>query len=346
MENLLRPWLLARLVLGITSSLVALGMVVFAWRGLALLERNATTRSLTAPLVTLERRAELVSTAFSLLSLAAVLDLLLAVVGADRMSGSLRGAMCAYGVLHSTPWGVPSLVVSIATLVATAAWSTLHRIDLSQREPRLLATKLRAALVVAPFVVGSAIAATRHALALDFRVVASCCSSSLDRVSRTFEAHEGGPRDVVFALFVGASIAGAVVSLARGRRSGGGRWLGALSSSLGVLAVVTALPAIMWVVAPFAYETPVHLCPYCLLHGDVWGVGYALLVAWVWVLRHVLGVLLTTWLGARVREPAAVDELARHESIALGLSLSLTCCIALAPVVRYVALHHASVFGS
>ena len=36
------------------------------------------------------------------------------------------------------------------------------------------------------------------------------------------------------------------------------------------------MPAITWWVAPHVYETPAHLCPFCLLHADAGFVGYPL----------------------------------------------------------------------
>ena len=119
-QNLAQPWLFARFVLGASEAVLALGVLFVALRMLA--AGGGGARSSEAHLRS-EKQVELVSTLFSLAALFAWADLFLAALSGDRLAGSIRGAMCAWGVLHSTPWGFRSLEMAF---VAALVLSLIH----------------------------------------------------------------------------------------------------------------------------------------------------------------------------------------------------------------------------
>ena len=89
-ENLFRPWLLARVIVGSSASVLAIIAMITAARALLREDERASSSAR----LELDKRIGLVSALFSLSGAFAWLDLLLAVAGADRLAGSLRGAMC------------------------------------------------------------------------------------------------------------------------------------------------------------------------------------------------------------------------------------------------------------
>lgn len=320
--NLFRPWLLARLSATTVTAVVA---VIAALVAIDVLRASRLGASSEGQLV-VERRAELVSTLFGVGALASIVSLALAVVGADRLASSIRGAMCAYGVLEATPDGMRSLAVSAITALGCAAWLSLHRLGLALKTPKLLRLELTLALGLLPLALLDLTLALRHTLALDFRVVASCCSSGLEDVRAAVEVESGGPRTLATALFFGAGLMSIALFVVAWRRPTA---LAATATAvLGLGTAALALPAITWWVAPHVYESPAHLCPFCLLHADAGFIGYPLGALVFLAAARGAGLGAFALLSRRSAEHAALaPEAARlARSGALAWAALLTLC--------------------
>jgi hypothetical protein len=344
-ENLFRPWLLGRVVVGASASVIAIVALVVAARALASKPegRPGAERSLEE-----EKQIELVSTLFSLAGLFAWLDLLLAVYGADRLAGSIRGAMCAYGVLDASPWGLRGLTLAVLAALAASAWRALHAVDLTQREPALTRAKLSAAFFVAPLVVASFGASTAFALDLDFRVVASCCSTGFGPAAEEVLGRSGGAEATAMGALVVAGLAAATLALASLRTSG--RRSEALAAGAGLVSVaaaIAAVPAVVGYVAPHAYETPLHQCPFCLLRPEEsGGIGWPLYVALALALSSALSLAIAALASRRVEEPLAAAPLRRRFALLTAASWLVALAAAAYPVARFAWVGGgASLFG-
>jgi hypothetical protein len=340
--NLFRPYLLARLAAGGTAAILVIVGLVVAFKVLRHFRVARTSEGQLA----LERRAELVATLIEVALGATVISLALAVVGADRMTASIRGAMCAWGVLDASPWGFRSLALSVVASLACAVWIAVHRLDLRLRAPALTRAKFAALFAVGPLVIADAAVATLYALDLDLRVVASCCSTGLDAAQAiASDGAAGGSRDLAAIAFVGASAAAVALALRVRARPSAGASIGV--GALSAVAGLASIPAVVWWVAPHAYETPSHLCPFCLLHADVLGIGwplFALLLA-----GTALGVS-TAVTGALERASGEVATARAMESrlgAATAIAWSLALALALAPIARWAVVSGgASLFAS
>ena len=93
----MRPYLLARVLLGLGVFLTLSYGALIAVRAIMKRGEGATEEALT-----LDRRAELMAVIVKVATLCASLGLFATVLAADRAHESIRGAMCAYGVLTST----------------------------------------------------------------------------------------------------------------------------------------------------------------------------------------------------------------------------------------------------
>lgn len=345
-ENLLHPTLLARVLGG----LAALGVTLVASGvGLQVLRARRAEGSVGAALlredaIALERRAELAAMLVQAAMVFQLLNVVLSVVAADRLSASVQGAMCAYGVLDLGESGFVMLGVTVLTALCCALWLALYRYDLRLPTSSLGAVTWRALLVIAPLLALDVTLTLRFVLSLDLSVVASCCASQLDpEVAASLGAHVGLPR-AAFGLAVGASLTSAALGL-RMQRSDA-RALPPLLALGSAIACVASVPAIMGFVAPHAYGSPVHTCPFCLLHADVWGVGWPLFGALFAGLA--LGTVpvvvrgLSRVSGERVHARALEQAAARFAAYAfVGLFTLLV-----APVVVYlVRSGGVSVFG-
>jgi len=340
-SNLLDLWILARVVVSLaTLTLVGIGATMatrlaFRWRPGDSGERQLHT----------ERCAELVATALQIAMLLSVGGALLTALMADRLTQTIRGAMCAYGVLASTASGFPALAASCLAAIGGALWWLFHSYDLDLRRPVLTRRKLLAAVGVGGLVAVDAFLTLRFVLQLDFEVIASCCSVFLDGDVAAFQA-ASLPMSRSSVGWLGA-LAGAVAlasAVAVARRPGPLR--GALALAATVLAGTLGFAAITWVVAPHIYATPYHVCPFCLLNDTGYWLG--------WVLFPAVGVGTTLGLaigliemnrsaaGENAVTDALVTRLGRAMAIAWGIALVVAAGSVLVYVLRSGGV---SVFG-
>ena len=282
----------------------------------------------------LQRRAELVATLVAAGLGLTLLGLVITLVGADRQSHTIHGAMCAYGVFSGTEAGFLSVGLSFGAALACAVWLVMHRFELKLRAPTLTRTKFLALFALAPLVVADALVFLRFASRLDLSANATCCSASLGSGSADVFGVGGGGGALFFGVFVCAALI-TIALLLVGVRHHRAHYLAALS---GGGALVTGIVATMRYVAPHAYETPHHTCPFCLLHGIYAPFGWALLAAFFVGVTLTTSAALLAFLGQRAGEPEVTLEarraLARRGSIAWAAAAFL----AAAPVLRYLIL--------
>ncbi|MEC7520072.1 MAG: hypothetical protein VYE22_09420 [Myxococcota bacterium] len=339
LENLLRPWIVARLLSGGAVALLALFGAVVAWRVLRRWRIGATSEGQLA----LERRAELVAAVVQIALVFAVMNLALTVLTADRLTHSIRGAMCAWGVFDASPYGFVALATSALGAALCALWVVLHRLDLKLARPTLTRRKFAALFGLAPVLALDLWVTARWALDLDMEVVATCCSLGLDDALGGARGSAGGDRVLAAWLALGTGLGAAVASGLAWRRPT--RFTAWLAAALSVTAAAAAIPAILWFVAPHAYETPHHLCPFCLLHADVGGIGWPLFGALFGaaVCGAALG-LVESQRGAS--EADATASLSRRLGGWALAGWALTLFLGALPVVRYAwVTGGASLFG-
>ena len=342
LTNLLHPLLLLRVI---AALVVAVLVVVGARVAVQVLARWHVMRASEGQLL-LERRAELVATLVQAALVMTVAGLALTVLAADRLAPSIRGAMCAYGVFGSTPSGFFALATSAAAAAVCSLWVVLHRLDLRLLTPALTRRKFVALLFVLPVVLTDLVAQLRFVLDLDFTVVASCCSASLDGTAAAIEhAAPAGARDLASGIALAAGLGAVLAALLTRKRPVAGAAYAA--GALSLVAAAAAVPAVLWVVAPYAYESPHHLCPFCLLRADVGGIGWPLFAALF--VGTLLGVALAA-IETQKRAPGvAVEAAAMQRGIASWAAAAwvLALALAAAPVIRYLVMSGGvSLFGA
>jgi hypothetical protein len=338
--NLLRPWILARLLSGAAVVALCVLAVWVAWRVLSHWRIGRSSEGQLA----LERRAELVAAIVEVALFVAVVNLALTVLAADRLTHSIRGAMCAWGVFDASPWGFWALGTSALVAVACALWVVLHRLDLQLERPTLTRRKFAALFGIAPLVALDLGITAAWALDLDMQVVASCCSVGLDDAVGAGETASGGPRELAAGLALATGLGAAGAGLWLWRRPARSAAIGAGVAS--AFAAAAAIPAVLWYVAPHAYETPHHLCPFCLLHADVGGLGWPLFGALFGAAVTGLAAGLVETQRRASGEPARVSAMTGALGKWSALLWLSTVLLGAAPVLRYAwVTGGASLFG-
>lgn len=333
--NLLEPWILLRLAAGLVAVLL---FSRAARTSLRILRHFDVARSTEGQLA-LERQADLSSALVRVATVVQVALLALAMLAGDRLSASIRGAMCGYGVFHATPWGFRSLLATAATAIAAGVVSELYALDARVRSFDLARPLAIATLVLAPLAAIDLGLASAFALNLDLSVVASCCSVQLDAVAAGVAGPEGLGSSARVVATVGAALAiilSVVLAAVAARRPRFGSILAAGAAS--VIAFPFAIAASVLEVAPHAFELPQHVCPFCLLRANVLGIGYplfgAILLAVTLGLGAGVGALVSRTESSRSALAIFARERFRREALAWIAALVLGAI----PVARYVLL--------
>lgn len=329
--SLLEPWILFRLVAGLVACL-CLGHA--AWIGLRVL-RFSHLASTAEGQLSLERQAELGATSARVGAVLQMGALLLSVLSADRLTSSIKGAMCGYGVVDASPLGWWAMGTSLIAALAAGVLLQLLGLDARTRSLSLLRPVAKVSVGVAALAIADLGATFGWLSALDFSVVASCCSSGLDDAPSAVGAM-GGPAG---ARLLFTSLAALSIPLAAGwallssRRPA--RWLAVTSGLMAALALVASLGTIPLEVAPHVFETPHHRCIYCLFKPEALFLGYpllgALLLGAVWGMGSAAGALLSKPEGAEDPFVPFARQALRREAAAWLLTGAL-CAL---PVVRY-----------
>ncbi len=333
--NLLQPWILLRLAAGLVAVVLFVRAARTSWRVLRGFDVSRATEGQLA----LERRAELASAFVRVASVLQVCILALSMLAGDRLSSSIRGAMCGYGVFHASPWGFRSLAATAGTALAAGVVAQLYSLDSRVRDLALVRPLAKATLILAPLAVIDFGLALAFALDLDLSVVASCCSVQLDSVASGAAGPTGLGSSVRNLATIGAtaaillSIALAVVAMRRARVA---YVLAAAGASL--VALPLALAAAVLEVAPHAFEVPQHVCAFCLLRPSVLALGYplfgAILLAGTWALGAGLGTLLVSSDASR----AALREFARDRFRREAVAWSVVLVLGMLPIARYAII--------
>lgn len=327
--NLLEPWVLLRLVAGLVAALLFVRAALVARKVL----RHFDVKRATEGQLALERQVELAATFVRVGAVVQVLALILAVLGADRMSRAVRGAMCAYGVFGANPWGFRSLAMTGAVALAAGVVAQVYAFDARVRTLDLARPLASLTLVMAPLAAIDLALAAEFLLRLDLTAVSSCCSVQLDPVAAAGEAYATGPRVLATALALVLGLVAIAVALLARRTPSPLRV--AMAGVASLVALPTALAASVLEVAPHAFEVPHHVCPFCLLRTDVLAVGYPLYGAMFLAVTWAAGAGLSAVLA---RKAAAEDVLATFSRTALlrgAVAWSVALALGIAPVARY-----------
>jgi hypothetical protein len=331
--NLLEPWVLLRLIAGLVA-VVLFGRA--ARTSFRVLRRFDVSRSTEGQLA-LERHAELSASFVRVATVVQVALLALTMLAGDRLSGSIRGAMCGYGVFHATPWGFRSLAATATTAVAAGVVAQLYALDARVRSFDLVRPLAQASLILAGLAAvdfGLAIAFT---LDLDLSVVASCCSVQLDAAASGASGPTGLGTSARVLSTAGAGAAIAASVLLAWRASRNPRRLPIIVAALAALvALPFALTASVLEVAPHAFEIPQHVCPFCLLRPNVLFLGYPLFGAIFVATTSALGAGIGALLARTEASRAALNDFAGGRMRRDAIAWSVAVLLGALPIARYM----------
>lgn len=331
-ENLSQPWILARLSMAFSSVTLALIATVAASRILGIsTDSPPDERALRA-----ERDGELAAAGLSLALVIELAGALGTVLVAHRLSSSVRGAMCAYGVLAMSPHGHRALIASATAALVSAAWLGVRAVDARIARGSLSRTLARGAWLVTAAIVVDALFTSAFLQSIDLRQHASCCSTgAVDRGRFDPGAHALGSSALGAVAVVAAAASVALIAWMR-RAPSAMRALLAAGASFASSALVLA--AARDVLSPYAFGSPAHRCVYCLLRVSEASItGPMFIGSWALATLASAFVASAAWVGRRTAARAASEATLRSASVWWIACWLSTLLFGLWPIVLYRA---------
>lgn len=268
---ILHPGILALLLGGTISALLLAGgawlggEVAGGWRPGAADEKQ----------LRLERRCWLAASLVQWGVVFAGLSLPLFLYTAEDLHPLFVGAMCATGTLNANPVGWHLLWVKLLLFVGGGLWWAVHRLDIQVPSSPLTRGKFISLLLLLPLCAADLAVTARYFSGLHPEIITSCCGS-------LFGAGGGGvaselatlpPRPLMVAFFGVSALVGLLMLACR--RWSGWWWRTALALATSGFGV-TAAAAVVGFISVGYYRLPNHHCPFDLLQGHYFFVGYPL----------------------------------------------------------------------
>jgi len=226
--------------------------------------------------ILLENEIWLTSTLLQYTLFFQIFSLVLFVLAADNFCKVIVGAMCATGSLLANPFGIPALLVKIIAVFFYGMWIVLHKIDICSPDYPLVRLKYWYFIALLPLIFLDIALQSLYLAGLSPDIITSCCGV-------VFDSSGGGQsgnllpafnQSIVLVLFYGTAFLLLVVgSIARSQK----KIVQYLPLSLlATFFLFIAVVAITTVFSSYIYAMPYHHCPFCILKGEYYGIGYFL----------------------------------------------------------------------
>ncbi len=279
---LLNSWAIALLVTAAASLFLLGGALKTAIRVLL----SWAPEEDTAAQITLENETWLAALLIRYGMILQLVSLLLLLLAAESFSHILVGAMCATGAFVANDYGLPALLVKLFGVFFYGFWLVLQRLD--SRSEYLPLTKIKFAylLVLGPLLAADITLLVLYLTNLRPDIITSCCGV-------VFAATDGdgynlmGPLPIAVVMLLFYGLAGVLILLALfllrrnhpSRPNGFTTFANWCFGSGSLLFFMFALVVITSVISPSIYDLPTHRCPFDILQGEYYGVGYPIYVS-------------------------------------------------------------------
>jgi len=186
----------------------------------------------------------------------------------DSISSSIPGAMCAVGVLNSSPYGQYLVIIKVINLFLLGYWFVINNVDM--KTYGFLYTKLKYKFIffIISFVFIEFMVEVLYFNGVSPTKIVSCCGSVFGGEGKNFGVFTINFDDhllvvlnlvVFFVLLI-------VFFLKRFK----------LYGIFSMIFVVISVYALIYFFSPYIYELPTHKCPFCILQVDYYYIGYLL----------------------------------------------------------------------
>jgi len=271
---ILHPGILALLLGGLISLAMLGGGALLGLR----IARRWDPLGAEAEQLSLERRAWLVTTLVRWAIAFEALSLLLFLYTADVIHPLFVGAMCATGTLNANPIGWHLLWIKLLLFLFGGLWLVVNHLDLQLPDAPLTRFKLIALLPLVPLAAADLYLMGSFFAGLNVEIITSCCGSLFSSGGKgVASALAGLPmRPMIIGFYAASALFAGLLLICR--LAAGRFWRALLAlAALGFGAV--ALASVVSFISVYFYQLPSHHCPFDLLQGHYYFIGYPLYIS-------------------------------------------------------------------
>ena len=230
-----------------------------------------------------ENRSYLVMTIIFFAMLLKILLLPYFVYTIDKLSDLVPGAMCGAGVIKANAYGNPLLALKIMILFLSGLWLSMNSMDVKAKNYPYMRWKSWFFVVIFLFLTAEYALDLLYFTHIETTKPVSCCSVIFGQIG----GGNGLPLglDIPKLLWLFYLLYGLVVMSILAA-------MPAVSIGAVLLFLVVAYYAVVYFFGTYIYQLPTHQCPFCMLQGHYYYVGYlvwgSLLLGTFFVLDYAL----------------------------------------------------------
>ena len=269
------------------------------------------------------------------------MSLLLLVFAADEFSQVLAGAMCATGAFAANDYGFWSITIKLVAVFLYGFWIVIHRLDVQSEFYPLTRIKHLAILLLLPVVGVDIVLQSLYLYNLTPDIITSCCGVIFSGVtegdlglSYTFSVTQ-----LLSLFYLFAILLFVMKWIAIHNKTQGGRYHNLIYAgiSLGWLFYFPyGLYVITIVISSYIYAMPYHHCPFDMLKGEYYWVGYPIYITFIGAafLGISSGIVGLTW-----RLPGLLPGIRSFQTrfivISFWLLIAFLLVVSYAPLLYY-----------
>ncbi len=185
----------------------------------------------------------------------------------DRLSNMIQGAMCAVGVIGSVDIGEYLVLLKVIDLYLFSFWLLLHHEDSKRANQPFM--KLKALFFVAIFFLIAIEAFLEYHFFSQLRsdILVSCCNVVFDPALHESFAQKLLHLSHQSIIAITATLFGLLVLFFLLKQT-------ALYAIASLLFAIFNVFGLISYFGTYIYELPTHHCPFCMLQGDYYYIGY------------------------------------------------------------------------
>jgi hypothetical protein len=217
----------------------------------------------------LEKRSYLAATLVKYIFIFKIPLFLFYIYTSDKMSTILTGAMCAAGSINATEYGKYLLYSKIFNIFLFAQWVIYDYYDMKSEKLEFTKRKFGFLIFISVTVLVETILSFLNFNSIDPNAVVSCCSTLYNSTSDGINILGSIPSEILFVSFIISYFVLLLFYLTKNV------FFISISSALFFL---LSIPSLTYYVSTYIYELPTHKCPFCIIQGDYFYIGYFLYI--------------------------------------------------------------------
>jgi len=216
----------------------------------------------------LEKKNTLISAVVSFLILLKLPLLFFFLYLLDSLSPSIPGAMCAVGVLNSTPYGAYLIILKVAVLFVLGYWFYINKFDLQTYGFKYTKLKYKLLIFITFLIVIEFLLEINLFNNISPEKIVSCCGSVFGGELKQFSTFLINIKDSLSILLTVITFAAMTFTFILKRYR--------LYGLIAFLFLVVSIYSLIDFFSTYIYELPTHRCPFCILQKDYNYIGYIL----------------------------------------------------------------------